>query len=580
MQADTISQSSRAIDRLVHASLGKLTGGMSPIALYQAWQDWASHAACAPGKQVELAENAMRSLGRVSLYGFSRLSGKDVKPPYAPLPQDYRFRHPDWQKLPFSLIQQMFLMQEQWWHYATTRIPGVSPRNENMVEFGARQILDMFSPTNLPWLNPEVIETVRKTGGRNFVQGFQNWLEDVRRTINNEPPVGAEAYKVGENLAVTPGKVVYRNRIMELIQYSPATDKVFAEPILIVPAWIMKYYILDLSPHNSLVRWLVEQGHTVFMISWFNPGPDDRDLSMDDYREMGVMDAIKAINAIVPDRKIHAAGYCLGGTMLSIAAATMARERDERLATMTLIAAQTDFKEAGELMLFINESQLTFLEDIMWEQGYLDAKQMSGAFMMLRSKDLLWSRLINEYMKGERPQLNDLMAWNADSTRMPYTMHSQYLRRLFLNNDLAEGRYDVDGRPIFLRDLRLPIFAVGATKDHVAPWPSVFKIRRLTSSPEVTFCLAKGGHNAGIISEPGHPNRDYLIHTRHSGDRTYSPEEWKTIAERHEGSWWLAWQDWIARHSDSKKVAPPSLGNTEAGYPPICDAPGTYVYQR
>ncbi|RMF19899.1 MAG: alpha/beta fold hydrolase [Gammaproteobacteria bacterium] len=580
MHADTISHNARAVDRLVHATMGKLTGGMSPIALYQAWQDWASHASCAPGKQVELAENAVRNLGRVAMYGLSRTLGQDVEPPYKPLPQDYRFRHPSWQKMPWSFIQQSFLMQEQWWHYATTRIPGVSPRNENMVAFGARQILDMFSPTNLPYLNPEVLDAMRETKGRNFAQGVKNWLEDLRRIINNEPPVGAEQFKVGENLATTPGKVVYRNRLMELIQYSPSTKKVHPEPVLVVPAWIMKYYILDLSEHNSLVRWLVGQGHTVFIISWLNPGPEDRNLSMDDYREMGVMDALKAINAIVPDQKVHAAGYCLGGTILSIAAATMAREGDDRLASMTLIAAQTDFKEAGELMLFINESQLTFLEDIMWEQGYLDAKQMSGAFMMLRSKDLLWSRLVNEYLKGERPKLNDLMAWNADTTRMPYRMHSQYLRSLFLNNDLAEGRFEVDGRPIFLRDLRLPIFAVGATKDHVAPWPSVFKIRRLTSSPEVTFCLTKGGHNAGIISEPGHPRRDYLIHTRHSGDRTYSPEQWQTIAERYEGSWWLAWQSWLAQHSGPCDAKPPAMGNVDAGYAPLCDAPGTYVFQR
>jgi polyhydroxyalkanoate synthase len=351
-----------------------------------------------------------------------------------------------------------------------------------------------------------------------------------------------------------------------------------AEPILIVPAWIMKYYILDLSETNSLVRYLVAQGHTVFMISWHNPGTEDRDLGMDDYLRLGVLEALKAIRAIIPKRKVNAVGYCLGGTLLALAAAYLKREGNGVLNSITLLAAQTDFSEAGELTLFIDDSQLNYLEDVMWDQGYLDARQMAGAFQLLRSNDLIWSRIAHEYLMGDRPPMTDLMAWNADTTRMPYRMHSQYLRRLFLDNDLFEGRYKIDGQPIVLNDINVPIFAVATESDHVAPWRSVYKLH-LVSELDVTYVLTNGGHNAGIVSEPGHKGRYFRVARRAPGAKYVDPETWVEAAPAASGSWWTAWDDWLKRGSSGRKP-PPSIGAPADRYFTLGAAPGRYVHEQ
>jgi polyhydroxyalkanoate synthase len=565
------------VDRSLHAAAARFTAGLSPAALTEAYLDWATHLAFSPGKQMLLMDKARRKVLRFANYAFRKgVKGEDVPCCIEPLPQDRRFDAADWKQWPFNFIYQAFLLQQQWWHNATTGIGGVSRQHEAMVEFASRQLLDMVAPSNFVLTNPEILKRTLRSGGLNLWAGWQNFVDDMERATAGKKPVGTENFQVGRDVAVTPGKVVYRNRLIELIQYAPATATVRPEPILIVPAWIMKYYILDLSPQNSLVKYLTEQGFTVFMVSWKNPTADDRELSLEDYRRLGVMAALDTVGAIVPAQKIHAVGYCLGGTLLSIAAAAMARDGDDRLQSMTLFAAQTDFTEAGELMLFINESQIDFLEDMMWEQGFLDSRQMAGAFQLLRSNDLIWSYMVRNYLMGEREPMIDLMAWNADATRMPYRMHSEYLRQLFLNNDFAEGRLKADGRPVALTDIRVPIFAVGTVKDHVAPWRSVHKLHLLTDT-EVTFALTNGGHNAGIVSEIGNPHRRYQVMTKAADDRYLDPDAWVAEAPLRPGSWWPEWIGWLNARSHAP-VTPPSMGIP--GSPPLGNAPGRYVLQE
>ena len=567
-----------SIDRVIHAIEGRYTSGLSPASMTLAYMDWLIHTSHSPGKINEMLENYLRKYSAFSLWAARASFDSDAPPFIRSLPGDRRFNDPAWKRFPYNVMAQGFLLQEQWWHYATTGIPGVAKHHENVVSFAARQCLDLFSPTNYPLTNPHVVEKAINTGGQSLTQGMQNLLEDMQHNLLQDTDPDNQAFAPGKNLACTPGKVVFRNRLIELIQYSPSTDKVAAEPVLITPAWIMKYYILDLSEHNSMVRHLVDKGHTVFMISWHNPDARDRDMGMSDYLNRGVMDALKTINAIIPDHKVHLVGYCLGGTLAAIAAAAMARDNDNRLQSLTLFTAQTDFTEAGELMLFIDESQLSYMEDMMWDKGYLDTQQMAGAFTLLRSYDLIWSRIVSEYLLGETPRQNDLMSWNADSTRMPYRMHSEYLRRLFLNNDLASGRFNVDERPISLRDIRIPVFCVATQTDHVAPWRSVYKVHDLMNT-DVTFILTSGGHNAGIVSEPGHPRRHYQHGVQTAEDKHIPADDWLQRHESHDGSWWEPWTDWLNTHSTGQ-TTPPSMGNANAGYPAIAPAPGTYVFER
>ncbi len=574
------SESLENIDRMVNATTARFTFGSSPVALSMAYYDWLLHLAGSPGKQYQLGEKAMRKTARFSEYVARSLADPETPPCIEPLPQDRRFRDEAWRRMPYNFLHQSFLLTQQWWHNATTGIRGVSKAHEETVEFYARQLLDMWSPSNHPLLNPEILRATYEQGGANFVRGALHFADDVGRKMRGDPPVGTEAFKVGENLAITKGKVVYRNRLIELIQYAPNTDTVWREPVLMVPAWMMKYYIMDLEPRDSLVKYMVDRGHTVFMISWKNPDSDDRDLGMEDYRRLGVMAALDAISAIVPDARIHIVGYCLGGILSTIAAAAMARDGDQRLASMTLFTTLTDFTEVGEMAVFMDASQIMYIEDMMWQQGYLDGKQAAGSFQLLKSQDLIWSKMVKEYYLGEREEIFDLMAWNADATRMPYRQHSELLRKLYKDNQLFQGKYQVDGRPIAISDIHIPIFAVAASRDHVAPWKSVYKIHLQSDACELTFVLTSGGHNVGIVNVPGSARRSYQIATSLEGERFPDPDTWRQAVPKQQGSWWPAWQEWLSSRHSSGRMPPPPMGAPEKGLEPLCEAPGAYVHMQ
>ncbi len=569
--------STESLDRAVKAHMARFTLGITPFGLATTFLSWGLHLAGAPGKQLALVEKAARKSARLAVHAGQRLRDPETPPCIAPLPSDRRFDDDGWNAWPYAMIYQGFLLTQQWWYNATNGIDGLSRREEQVVSFTVRQLLDILSPANFPLTNPEVSRVALAEGGQNFLRGAQNLMEDWERAISGKPPIGAEAFRPGHEVACTEGRVVCRTHLMELIQYAPTTERVAAEPILIVPAWIMKYYILDLSAENSLVRWLVGQGFTVFCISWRNPTGADRDLGLDDYLD-ALATALDAVTTICDGAKVQALGYCLGGTLLAAKAAQMARDRDDRLAGMTLLATQTDFEEAGELQLFISESEVAFLENMMWDQGYLDTKQMAGAFQLLRSNDLVWSRYVREYLLGDRAPMFDLMAWNADATRMPCRMHSEYLRIFYLGNKLAQGQFRIGGGPVALSDIEHPIFCVATTSDHIAPWHSVFKLHLLTDS-ELTFVLTKGGHNAGIVSEPGREGRHFRILTRPEAGRYLPPENWPETAETRDGSWWPALAEWL-RAKSGGEVAPPPMGTPDGPYRAGAPAPGSYVLQR
>ncbi|KPP88560.1 MAG: polyhydroxyalkanoate synthase [Rhodobacteraceae bacterium HLUCCO07] len=563
------------LDRALRATLARMTGGVSPQAAAGAWLDWAMHMARAPGRQLELAQHAIESVGKLAA---DMTADPESDPPFKPGPNDHRFLHPGWSRPPFRAMQQSFLASHDWWNHATDDIPGMRRQDANRVHFMAQQALDTLSPSNGPLTNPEVIESALKSNGHSLLAGTVHAAEDLLRNLRHEEAAPSSKFRVGHELAATKGEVVYRNALFELIQYAPQTETVRAEPVLIVPAWIMKYYILDLRPENSLINYLVGQGFTVFCMSWINPGPELRDVSLDDYRTDGVMAAIEAVSTITGNEKIHACGYCLGGTILSIAAATMARDGDDRLASITLLAAQTDFSQPGELMLFLDESQVSLLEDLMCDQGYLDSDQMVGAFKAIRSEDLVWQRAVRRYLLGIEENETDMGVWNADATRMPARMHSEYLRGLFMENRLAAGRFAVDGRVIVLRDISAPLFVVGTETDHIAPWRSVYKTKLFTIS-DFRFLLTSSGHNGGIVSEPGHPRRHYRIGHRKPGALYMDPDTWLASHAPQEGSWWPEWTKWLSVHSGDP-IDPPPMGAPDAGYPSLGKAPGSYVMIR
>ena len=585
-------EATQALDETFHGFLTRSTMGLSPIALALAAADWAMHLAASPGRQMVLGQRAL-ALAQQAL-------ATAVNPPADANGQpiadnDNRFIDASWRQWPFSALKEGYKANSAWWREAV-QVDGMSRHHSHMVEFFNRQIMDTFTPSNWLLTNPEALNKAQETQGQSLLQGYQHFSEDLRKaeTARSTPDVLEPlTFEVGKDVAITPGKVVYRNHLIELIQYTPTTDKVYPEPLLIVPSCIMKYYILDLSQSNSMVKYLVGQGYTVFIISWRNPDASDRDLGMQDYLQMGVMDALAAVKERAGAPRVHALGYCLGGTFLSIVAAAMGRhtrmaqnqtagrraedrsmERLPELASVTLLAAQTDFSEPGEMGVFIDDEQLKTLRQQMDLKGYLSGSAMAGSFQFLNMRELVFTRNTRRYLLGHEEADFDLMSWNSDLTRLPARMHSEYLSSLFLNNALATGKYRVAGQGIALMDIHAPMLVVGTTRDHVSPWRSVYKIH-LQTDTHVTFVLAAGGHNAGIVSEPGRPRRSYQINSIEDNQGWVEPDEWLASAPTRQGSWWEAMDAWLKERS-GKPVAPPAIDPAHV----LCDAPGEYVMVR
>ncbi|VVE12972.1 PHA/PHB synthase family protein [Pandoraea terrigena] len=583
-----------SLDRVAMAATARFTGNVSPAAVALAWADWAMHAATAPGHQLNVFK-AFAAIDKPTSSHRAKAGG----PPVA----DRRFRDPLWDQLPFAWWRERFLRTEDFVDTMTGEIPGVDRHHRDVVRFMARQWLDMFSPSNFWYLNPEVISAVRDTQGQNLVNGAQRWWSDLHdMAAGNAPGAGPEACKafcVGHDIAATPGKVVYRNAYFELLQYAPpqtqTQTQTWREPILIVPSWLLKYYILDLEAQHSLVRYLVAQGHNVFMMSWHNAGPTARGRGLDDYLNAGLLTALREVRRLTDNAPVHACGYCLGGTLLAIAAAALAREtpegsapgsgdasgggngrRAERdmLASVTLLAAQSDFSEPGELGLFIDASQVAYLEAMMWRQGFISGEQLAGTFQLLNSRDLIWSRLMHDYLLGKPAQTTDFTVWNADTTRIPARLHSECLRELYLNNALATGTLKVGGLPVALADIRVPMFVVATERDHISPWRSVYKMHLLYNG-DLTFALVSGGHNVGVVCEPGHPTSHHRVATRAAGAAYRDADEWFTATPARPSSWWPAWQAWLLAQGSGRSIA--------TDWPPansLCDAPGAYVLER
>ncbi|WP_199231428.1 PHA/PHB synthase family protein [Falsiroseomonas bella] len=486
---------------------------------------------------------------------------------------DRRFKDDAWRENEvFDFIRQSYLLSARFFTNVVQHTDGLDQKTAQKVDFYTRQFVDAMSPSNFLMTNPEVLRRTAETGGENLLKGLSNLLSDLERGKGQLRirMTDETKFKVGENIAVTPGKVVYRNALMELIQYQPTTESVFKRPLLIIPPWINKFYILDLRPKNSFIRWAVEQGHTVFVVSWVNPDEKLAEKGFDDYMREGPYAALDAIEQATGEKAVNVIGYCLGGTLLACTLAHMQAKKDTRIKSATFFTTMLDFAEAGELGVFIDEEQLQSLEDKMNKRGFLEGSEMATTFNMLRANDLIWSFVVNNYLLGQEPFPFDLLYWNDDSTRMPARMHSFYLRRMYQENDLVKpGGIELDGVPLDLRKIKLPTYILSTREDHIAPWKSTYRATQLYAG-KIRFVLAASGHIAGVVNPPEAGKYSHWV----GEDLPPDPDAWFKGATELSGSWWPDWQRWIA--SQDKAQVPARIPGAGA-LPPLCDAPGDYV---
>jgi polyhydroxyalkanoate synthase len=528
-----------------------------------------------PAKIVEAQASLIGDF--MTLWGMAlkRAGGEPAEPVAQPDPRDSRFKDPDWSQQPiFDFIKQAYLIGSRWAETMVDHADGLDAHTKDKARFYIKQIAGALSPSNFVATNPELLRETLQQNGENLVRGLKMFAEDVEAG-GGELKIrqsDSSRFEVGVNIATTPGKVVFRNEVMELIQYAPATPQVLKRPLLIVPPWINKFYILDLNPEKSFIRWCVEQGLTVFCISWVNPDARHATKDFESYMREGIFAALEAIQDASGEKKVSAIGYCVGGTLLGVTLAYMAAVGDKRIESATFFTTQVDFSQAGELSVFVDEEQIKAIEEQMGRTGYLDGSRMAGAFNMLRPNDLIWSYAVNNYLKGKAPTPFDLLYWNSDSTRMPAANHSFYLRNCYLDNRLSKGEMEIGGKRLDLKKVTIPIYNLATREDHIAPSASVFIGSQCFGGP-VEHVVAGSGHIAGVVNPPAKVKYQYWT----GGPAKGSLDSWMAKATEHPGSWWPHWFGWLERQAPRKvKAREPGGGKLE----PLADAPGTYVKVR
>ena len=551
--------------------------GMSdPGSIGRAFLEMTARMMTNPAKLVEAQVNLWHDYMQLWQSAAQRLAGGTGEPVITPAPEDRRFSDSAWQENQlFDFIKQSYLLSARWLQSTVKNVEGLDQKTAKKVDFYTRQFVDAMAPSNFVMTNPEVLRKTLESGGENLVKGLENLLKDLERgkgqlQIKMTDP---EAFEVGKNVAISKGKVVYQNDLIQLLQYEPTTKDVAKRPLLIMPPWINKYYILDLREKNSFIKWAVDQGQTVFVISWVNPGERLAAKTFDDYMLEGPIAALEAIEKATGEKQANVIGYCLGGTLLAATLAYMAVKKIDRVASATFLTTMVDFGEPGELGVFIDEEQLQSLEARMNEKGYLEGSAMANTFNMLRANDLIWSFVVNNYLLGKEPFPFDLLYWNSDSTRMPAAMHSFYLRKMYQENLLVKpGGISLAGIPIDLTRIKTPAFILSTKEDHIAPWKSTYAATQIYGGP-VQFVLAASGHIAGVVNPPAAGKYNHWT----SGKLPKNPDAWLTAAKSSPGSWWPTWAEWIAQYADGKIPArKPGDGKLKV----IEDAPGSYVKVR
>ncbi|MEQ8822998.1 MAG: class I poly(R)-hydroxyalkanoic acid synthase [Filomicrobium sp.] len=530
---------------------------------------WVTHD---PQKFAESQAYLMRSYAEIWNGTLMKMMGEETMSVAEPEPGDNRFKDPEWTSNPyFDFWKQTYLVTSRWAEDMLETTEGLSERDRQRAEYHFRQLTSALSPSNFPMTNPEVVRETFATDAENLVKGISNLSEDMRKSgdLLKISQTDLEAFEVGRNLATTPGKVVFQNEIMQLIQYSPSTETVHKTPLLVVPPWINKFYVLDLTPAKSFIKYVVDQGFTVFVISWVNPDESLKDTNFEDYMLKGVLTAAEAVKKETGEDKINGLGYCVGGTLLATTLAYVSKRRENMFRSVTFLTTQVDFTKAGDLLLFIDDQQLKSLEDMMTERGYLDGSRMANVFNMMRPKDLVWPYIVNNYLLGKKPFPFDLLYWNQDSTRMPAANHRYYLREFYHENKLAKGQLEIGGETVCLSDIKIPVFDLATKEDHIAPAQSVFIGAQLFGGP-VELVLAGSGHIAGVVNPPAKVKYQYWTASKAAAETL---EDWIDMAREHPGSWWPYWITWLTQNS-GENIAPRQPGEM---LDPIEEAPGSYV---